>query len=401
MSRIAKRKLIIFIVILALVFYFSSSIRYWMMPKVTLSSVSTGTIVWQRRVSEIHWTSPQLEVVKTSLFLPDGISVVEGQKFQMREVVKGEKLLVLDSIALDNAIMDAREAYTRCLEYQMEYSRGLVNAQENAQEELMKAESALPKNGVNVNAKRRAQLEKAYQTAQENYDLIVTQGIYSGTTLEIVAEKTQSTQKKLEAVVALRDAGDALTAPCDGLLVSWPSEMDQGALKAKQEYFTIIPNGAHRQLMVTLEGETTCPERVNQVVLASQTNPLERYSMSIADRSVNGQDAVKLILEGDSVNERFDLNQSYLLSYESDSYQALVPNTAFVTEDTVYVLTRQYRSGRWEDVVQAVKVKREAGNAYYTPVISGVRAGDQVITSWDRPLVMGQPVIVLETEKLR
>ena len=87
------------------------------------------------------------------------------------------------------------------------------------------------------------------------------------------------------------------------------------------------------------------------------------------------------------------------MSYESDNYQALIPNAAFVTEDTVYVLKDQYSDGHWEKVIQAVKVEREPGNAFYTPVSGSIQAGDQVVTGWDRPLVMGQSVIVLESEK--
>lgn len=401
MSKSARRTMIIFALMIALIFYLSSSIRYWMTPKVMLSSVTAGTIVWQRQISELRWSSPQIKAVTTSPYLPDGIKAVDvnGQKFQARNVLKGEKLIALDPVALDRAIVDAKEAYASQLAYEMAYRRELADAQKSAQEAFTQAESALEK-GTRSSEKRKEQLRQAYQTAQENYALIVTQGIYSGTTLEVVVARTQATQACLEALEDLRQNGYALIAPCDGMMVSWPGEINQDMLQPNQRYFEIIPDDANRQVVVALEEEGVWPENLYQISLTDPTQPLERYSLSVVEKNIVGQGSMELILEGDaSVMEKLDLSKPYTLSYESDNYQALIPNAAFVTEDTVYVLKDQYSDGHWEKVIQAVKVEREPGNAFYTPVSGSIQAGDQVVTGWDRPLVMGQSVIVLESEK--
>ena len=394
MSKTARRALILFAAAVALLCFFSSSLRYWMTPKVTVASVTLGTILRQRTVSALHFTSPDTVEVKASPYLPDGLKVAGSGALQERSVSKGEKLLELDTVALDMAILDAREAYMACLAYQTEYRRGLEAAQETAQEALNQAEIALKKVSP-ANVKRKAQLERAYQTAQEDYDLIVTRGIYGGATLETVAERTRVAEESLAALEALRDAGYALAAPCDGLLVAWPRE-SQDLLRAGQRYFAMIPDGADRQLTVALEGEEPWPEQVVQVSLVNAEKAFDKYSLIVADQYTNEQGAVELLLEGDTaLLEKLDLTQRYTLTYESDAYQALVPNAAFITADTVYVVAEKYVDGRREQIVQEAKVQRKEGNTAYTPVSGGVQAGDLVVTSWDRPLKLNQRVIVL------
>lgn len=395
MSKTARRALILFAAAVALLCFFSSSLRYWMTPKVTVASVTLGTILRQRTVSALHFTASDTVEVKASPYLPDGLKVAGSGALQERSVSKGEKLLELDTAALDMAILDAREAYMACLVYQTEYRRGLEMAQETAQEKLNQAETALNKVSA-ANVKRKAQLERAYQTAQEDYDLIVTQGIYGGATLETVAERTRVAEESLAALEALRDAGYALVAPCDGLLVAWPREISQDMLRAGQRYFEMIPDRVDRQLTVALEGEEPWPEQVAQVSLVNAERALDKYSLIVADKRTNEQGAVELVLEGDAAMlEKLDLTQRYTLAYESDAYQALVPNAAFITADTVYVVTEKYVDGRREQIVQEAKVQRGEGNAAYTPVSGGVQAGDRVVTSWDRPLKLNQRVIVL------
>ena len=397
MSKTARRALIIFTIALAVVLYFSSSIRYWMTPKVTLSTVNSGTIVWQRQISQMRWSSPQVTTVAASPYLPENIKITDGQEFQSRQVLQGEKLFTLDQVTLDSAIVEAEESYASQLSYEVSYRRELTEAQKNAQEVLTQATTALEK-GATANAKRKAQLEQAYQTAQEDYDLIVTQGIYSGTTLEIVTAKTQKAQACLDALKALRQNGYAMVAPCDGLLVSWPSDVGT-ALQANQQYFTIIPDDAERQLVVTLGEECTLPNELAQVTLASTESALERYTFSMTSKGTNAQGAVELTLEGDrTVFEKIDLSKSYKLNYESEFYQALVPNEAFITQDTVYVVKSQYNNGQTEQVIQSVKVNRESGNASYTPVTgNSLSVGDQVVTGWDRTITVGQTVIVVNS----
>ncbi len=397
MSKTARRALIIFTIALAVVLYFSSSIRYWMTPKVTLSTVSSGTIVWQRQISQMRWSSPQVTTVAASPYLPENIKITDGQEFQSRQVLQGEKLLTLDHVTLDSAIVEAEESYASQLSYEVSYRRELTEAQKNTQEVLTQATTALEK-GATANAKRKAQLEQAYQTAQEDYDLIVTQGIYSGTTLEIVTSKAQKAQACLDALKALRQNGYAMVAPCDGLLVSWPSDVGT-ALQANQQYFTIIPDDAERQLVVTLGEECTLPNELAQVTLASTESALERYTFSVTSKGTNAQGAVELTLEGDrTVFEKIDLSKSYKLNYESEFYQALVPNEAFITQDTVYVVKSQYNNGQTEQVIQSVKVNRESGNASYTPVTgNSLSVGDQVVTGWDRAITVGQTVIVVNS----
>ena len=397
MSKTARRALIIFTIALAVVLYFSSSIRYWMTPKVTLSTVNSGTIVWQRQISQMRWSSPQVTTVAASPYLPENIKITDGQEFQSRQVLQGEKLLTLDHVTLDSAIVEAEGSYASQLSYEVSYRRELTEAQKNAQEVLTQATTALEK-GATANAKRKAQLEQAYQTAQEDYDLIVTQGIYSGTTLEIVTAKTQKAQACLDALKALRQNGYAMVAPCDGLLVSWPSDVGT-ALQANQQYFTIIPDDAERQLVVTLGEECTLPNELAQVTLASTESALERYTFSVTSKGTNAQGAVELTLEGDrTVFEKIDLSKSYKLNYESEFYQALVPNEAFITQDTVYVVKSQYNNGQTEQVIQSVKVNRESGNASYTPVTgNSLSVGDQVVTGWDRAITVGQTVIVVNS----
>lgn len=387
-----RRALTYLSVVLIVLLFFSRSIRYWMIPKVMLSTVSSGTIIWRPQITNLRWSSSDIVEVITSPYLPDNIKIVNKEPFQVREVVAGEKLILLDNFSLDQAISVASKDYVSCYAYEVAYRRELENVQKNVHESLLQAEAALKKSGTS-SAKRKKQIESNYQLAKEDYDLIVTQGIYNGTTLEVVRSETQSAQARLEALEALRNAGNALISPCDGLLISWSSEIDSGTLQANCKYFEIIPNNALRQIIITLD-EQHISENAQQVTLVNRESTLEHYNLSIIKKSLNPQGFVEISLTGElALLEEIDLNKSYILSYESEYYKALVPNAAFITSDTVYVVKSRYNNGHWQQIVQDIKVSRGKGNAFYTPVTGDIQAGDQVIISWDRPIEIGQAVI--------
>lgn len=82
---------------------------------------------------------------------------------------------------------------------------------------------------------------------------------------------------------------------------------------------------------------------------------------------------------------------------DSPFYPALVPRTAFVSEDMVYVLQQDYSTGSKDDIVAACRVETAPGNDQYIPCVSGIASGTWVLTAWDRPLTMGGKVTIVST----
>ena len=85
------------------------------------------------------------------------------------------------------------------------------------------------------------------------------------------------------------------------------------------------------------------------------------------------------------------------IQVDSPFYPALLPRTAFVSEDTVYILQQNLSAGRADYVVAACKVKTGIGNDQYIPCIAGISAGAQVLVAWDRPLTIGRQVEIVDT----
>ena len=87
-----------------------------------------------------------------------------------------------------------------------------------------------------------------------------------------------------------------------------------------------------------------------------------------------------------------ETNESITMEVKGDYCDILVPNSAFISGDELFVM--KTRKGFWGDEYYAVKQKVQTGegNEYFTQITGGLVRNDTVITGWDRTLIDGATV---------
>ncbi len=387
------RKIAVAAVISLLAFAFlSKSIVYWTTPKVMVADIKSGTIQYRNAITQCEIVSNDTQKVQTSILLPEGLPVTWVIKGEIRQVTMGEVLLRLEESTLDQRLASAENAYYASYVELNRYQKDYARAVESITKEYSDAQTALAK-AVDVSETRRKTLQAARDTAYENYQVIVNMGIYEMTTVENKQSAYERASEQMNVLRALRDDGYAILAPCDGMLVNWPSQA-LGSLPVYDTLFELIPSDAAWDVQIRVQGAVYFENDYPWITLTNPQNALDRIKLSALSYKSNTASSVIVVSGTDLGMEKFNNMTQYELIYESPFYQALIPNHAFVSSDTVYVLYSNYLDNRKQMLVKSVKVETAPGNAMYTPVTRGISMETQVVTAWDRELTEGESVIV-------
>lgn len=391
---IRTRKIIIVaLLLLLLLAFFSKSIIYWTTPKVTVTTVISGTITYTNQINASHVISDGMEKVRTPTMFPEGINVIWVIEGKQKSVTQGEVLLYVDETSLLNHVVAAEKKYSETLESIIKYKKNHPIEVENAIEELENAERNLKK-VPNVSEKRARQYQSDYEIACDIYYQIVTLGMYESNSLGYLEKQRDLAQTELGILGAILDNQCAIRSPCDGTLISWPNSDTLTQLPANQVLFEILPDEMSCQLEISVQGDVYLHDESESVMLMNSSNPLDRLRFTVHSYEKKGEQTIIVLLSDEIDMVSCQAIEDYVLVYESPFYEALVPNNAFVSDTTVFAVQKVYTDNRIQSQLKEITVKKGAGNVTHTPVINGLTSGMLLVTAWDRNISDGDIVIV-------
>jgi multidrug efflux pump subunit AcrA (membrane-fusion protein) len=227
---------------------------------------------------------------------------------------------------------------------------------------------------------------------QEQLDYINTTGIINGKPLEAVRTALEELEDRLTALEAIKNNGYTVAAPREG--IAGKIYIDGGFYKGPDAILNIIPG--NDEVMYALRIEEKHMDSIDSnaycTIIAEKTEiPVEKVGIT----SINGK--MHLLFR-----QRADMRQDYIslltsnprLEKRGGYCDAIIPNSALVESNKVYVLEK--RQGFWGEEYYAQKKEVVTGqsNENKTEIINGLSRNDTVITGWDRALSDGARVML-------
>lgn len=348
----ARKALLVFLVFMLILTFFSRTIYYYFLPKVAFQRAAGGTLetyVYSNDV--ILYSDEAVRVDISENLMTTQLYIMDLYAERNSRVNMGDALLQFDIKHAENMLGVCAQRFKRAQE--------ALDAWDNEFASMMGNESKI------INSVSRLSLEEKYLSAKSRLDVLtklgednwVIRAPVSGIVSEVFVQSREFYVGLLPIVQIIPDeAAFRLGIVChENINISSPESVsvhDDGLLASDSE------------LPWTYYGETE--EKGTRYLWASynSTQPLTG--------SLSG----------------------VYFSIKSDYYQALVPNSAIVG-NSVFVLDN--REGVWgakELYVREVNISSLPSDGNYTGVSFGISITDNIIMSTDRPLSDGDVVVV-------
>ncbi|KUO75422.1 MAG: hypothetical protein APF77_01390 [Clostridia bacterium BRH_c25] len=407
-KKVTGKLLVIFIVMMVLLTFFSNTINNFTFPRVTLESPAGGALV--KEISgkgAIEAKSVFEEYVDTSLKVLN-VNVQAGDV-----VKKGQPIISLDIDELKSSLQDENAKYRQqqiALEKLKEGSAqfSLDNNIEIALEDLEKQK----KNYQNIktlydSGYESAQELKNAETAMNNAERHYNSAVQAKD--DFVRENLRDIEnaelnlgiaaRRIEALKKKAANNGVYAAPADGIITELNFNEGTMASSTKPLYKLAETSGGF-QLAVSIDRD-----------LAAYVKPGDKVDVSIislGDKAVSGKIAqVKANLQnGDDKELLIDVEDEELqggetaqiiISKKTRQYSALVPNSAVYTDSDgsyVFIVRKKDSPLGTESYVQRVAVVIEDSDGTKTAIGNGIMLRDKVVSGSTKPLSEGDRVVV-------
>lgn len=375
------------VMLLAVIILFSGTFRGLVHPRVTVTQVNPGAIRIIFAQDDVRLDPNCLYRYALPLSISGTVSVREVLKAPGTQVRKGETLFVLDREASENAYFASKQAYTAAALALDDFDAGYESAVIAAKEALDSAENTLARLQF-APEERRAEAEQAVETARGAYDRLVVDGIWQRTTRDVLENDLRQASERYEAWSTLRKQDYRILAVESGTLIYLTGE-------GPCEY-AMLPNGHEIRLSVTaptIDFEGIYPGQEAQLMTSANPDDAQIMTVSEVEREAAKTTLVfQFVPRAPSV---FSVTGSYTIQFDSIRYSALIPASALVNNDMIWVAEPVRNGSKTSYVARRMTIKRATGNATYIPCDDWL--GDTlVITQWDKPLSDGQTVMIVD-----
>ena len=375
------------VMLLAVVILFSGTFRGMVHPRVTVTQVSSGAIQLTYTQDDVRIDPSCLSHYALPLSISGTVSVQKTLKAPGMQVRKGEALFVLDRETSENAYFAAKQAYTTAKLALDDFDAGYASAVVAAKEALDGAESTLARLQFGPED-RKADADQAFESAQSAYNRLVVDGIWQHTTRDVLENDLQQASERYEAWSPLRDQDYRILAEEGGTLIDltgeWPCE------------YAILPDGHEVKLSVT--APTVDFEGISigqEAQLMTSANPDEAQIVTVSEVEREAAEITLVFQFVPMMPNIFSVTGSYTIQFDSSQYSALIPASALVNDDMIWIAEPVRNGSKTSYVARRVTIKRATGNALYIPSTEWL--GDTlVITQWDKPLSEGQAVMIVD-----
>ena len=385
--RFSHKLALAMVVLLAAVILFSGTFRGMVHPRVTVTQVNSGAIQLTFTQDDVRIAPNCLSHYALPLSISGTVSVQETLKAPGTQVKRGETLFVLDGEASENAYFASKQAYTAAKLALDEFDAGYASAVTAAKEALDEAESALARLQF-APEERRADAERAVENAQSAYDRLVVDGIWQHTTRDVLENDFQQASERYETWSSLRKQGYRILAKESGTLIYLTN--------APSCEYAILPDGQEIKLSVTaptvdFEGVSVGQE----AQLMTSANPDDAQIVTVSEMERKATETTLVFQFVPGTPSVFSATGSYTIQFDSPWYSALIPASALVNDNTIWVAEPVRNGSKTSYVAQRMTIKRATGNSTYIPSTDWL--GDTlVITQWDKPLSDGTSVMIVD-----
>lgn len=370
---------------LAVVILFSGTFRGLVHPRVTVTQVNSGAIRLNFTQEDVRLDPDCLSHDALPPSISGTVSVRETLKAPGTQVKKGDALFVLDGDASENAYFASKQAYTAAKLALDDFDAGYTSAVIAAKEALDEAESALSRLRL-APEERRADAGQAVEDAQSAYDRLVVDGIWQHTTRDVLENDLRQAAERYDTWSTLRKRGYRILAEEGGTLIYLTGE---GSCE-----YAILPDGQEVRLSVTAPAVDFEGISVGQEAqLMTSANPDDAQVVTVSEVARKATEITLVFQFVPMTPGAFSITGSYTIQFDSPRYSALIPASALVNDNMIWVAEPVRNGSKISYVARRMTIRRATGNATYIPSTDWL--GDTlVITQWDKPLSDGEAVVL-------
>jgi len=407
-KKVTGKLLVIFVVMMVLLTFFSNTINNFTLPRVTLESPTRGALI--KEISgkgTVEAKSVYEEYIDTNLKVLE-VNVKAGDS-----VKKGQPILSLDFEDLKANLQDENAKY-RQMQIALEklkdksnlqsYDNNIASAMENLEKQKKNYQDikTLYDSGFET-AYKLKDAETAMNSAQRSYDTAVQakedfkkdslRDIENAElNLEIQARKLQSLDKKAAN-------NGVYTAPADGVITEL--NFSEGAVaNGTKPLFKLADASEGFQLTIPVDRDLA------DYVMSGDKVDID--IISLGDKTVAGK-LVRIkenLQDGDYKDLLIDIEDEELqggesaqiiISKKTRQYPALVPNSAVYADSDgyyVYVVKKKDSPLGTESYVQRVDVIAGDSDSTMTAVLKGITPMEKVVSGSTKSLSGGDRVVV-------
>jgi multidrug efflux pump subunit AcrA (membrane-fusion protein) len=407
-KKVTGKLLVIFIMMMILLTFFSNTINNFTLPRVALESTSRGALI--KEISgegRIETKSFYEQYIDSNLKVID-VYVQVGDT-----VKKGQTILSLDVDNLKSSVQDEKAKYRQqqitldklkdnssLLNYNSKIESALENVEKqtkNFQDIKTLYDSGFETENNLKNAEiSMKDAERNYNSTVQSKDEFVRNNQRDIETAELNLEIAARRIENLNKQVA---NNGIYTAPTDGIITEL--NFSEGTMaNSSKSLFKLAETSQGFQLTVSVDRDL--------VDYIKPGDALDVYITSLGYKVLSGKIAqIKEDLKnGDNKELLIDVNDEELqggenaqitASKKTKQYMALVPNSAVYSDsDGSYVFVIKKKDGPLgtESYVQRVNVTVEDSDSTKTAVVNGIMSMDKVVTESTKSLSDGDRVVV-------
>lgn len=409
----AKRKvsgklLVIFIVMMVLLTFFSNTINNFTLPRVTLESPVRGSLI-----KEISGEGTIEAKSVFEQYIDTNLTVLEVNVQVGDSVRKGQPVLSLDIGELKSGLEDEKAKY-RQMQLALDklkdgsslqsYENNIQIALENLekQKKSYKDTKTLYDSG-SVSGNELKNAEAAVNNAQRDYDSAVqSKSSFISNNLRDIENAQLNLEIEGRKIDNLKNKianGGIYTAPADGIITEL--NFSEGAMaNSSKPLFKLAEPGQGFQLTVPVDRELAAYVKQGDTVdvdITSLGDKMVDGSISRIKESQQNGDDKELVIDIKDEELQGGENAQILISKKTGQYSALVPNSAVYTDsDGYYVLVVKKKDSPLgkESYVQRVDVTVADSDSTKTAITNGIMPMDKVVSGSTKDLSDGDRVIV-------
>lgn len=336
---------------------------------------------------EIYTTKSELAELEQ--LMEDGISNLPELKAKAEEIDVLKKQYIQDLNKVEASKAQYEEGSITASEIldmqkELEELSAKIASAEKVYKEQLEKETA-------EKLRLKEELEYQLKVSTEKLNALQTTGIYNQKSRTLIEMELKDAEEKLQTLIQLQDQDCRILSPVSGTVVSINRNLFQGYM------------GIDSLIKVNLG------ESVTAYALRMEKAPKQGFSedtscsITLGSQTLQGK-ITQILLEGTGVCLIMELDRgksidfqelktsNAVLEIKSNYCNIMIPNSAFVSQDEVYVL--KSRKGFWGEEYYVVKQKVVLGqsDSSRTEILNGLVKVDKVITSWDRELTDGATV---------
>lgn len=308
----------------------------------------------------------------------DEITVLE------ESLVEAEKKYISNKSLYESGAI-SKQAYEKSFSELDNMKKGLVKKQDDFK--------ALQKSLVEEYDSRKKDTEFKLDKSEKSLQYLVDTGILNGKTSGTVKERLDELDNAFSVLNKIKEENYTIVSPTDGLAGN--IHIENSKYGGLDTILNIIPKDTVPCVALFIEDINENLDEANRCTLnTGQEELLVKFS---GTKVINRQRYMLF-----KVNKHITIDYKSLMSVNSTPIletkglycNMIIPNSAIIERDKVYVL--EERKGFWGDEYYASRQKVRIGqyNEHYSEIIGGLFRRDRVITGWDRELADGGRVMI-------